>query len=79
MSENNLYPINPSFAAKANIRSEKQYQEMLDYANSNYEEYWSDLARKNISWHKPFTKSLEQLNPPFFTWFADGILSIDIY
>ena len=75
MSENNLYPINPSFAAKANIRSEKQYQEMLDYANSNYEEYWSDLARKNISWHKPFTKSLEQLNPPFFTWFADGILN----
>lgn len=75
MSENNLYYPKPEFTAKANIRSEKQYQNMVNYATEHYEEYWADLARKYISWHKPFTRTLEQPNPPFFTWFEDGTLN----
>lgn len=71
-----LYPVNPDFAARANIRSEDQYQSMIEYAKRDYEGYWADLARQYIDWYKPFTKVLNQDNPPFFTWFEDGYLNV---
>lgn len=75
-TEQVLYPVSPDFAAKANIRSEEQYQSMVEYANRDYEGYWADLARQYIDWNKPFTKILNQDNPPFFTWFEDGKLNV---
>jgi acetyl-CoA synthetase len=33
------------------------------------------LARENLSWHKPFTKVLDESNAPFCTWFDDGELN----
>lgn len=74
--EQQLYPVNKDFAATANIRSEEQYQSMVEYAKRDYEGYWADLARQYIDWHKPFTKILNQDNPPFFTWFEDGKLNV---
>lgn len=71
-----LYPVNPDFAVRANIRSEDQYQSMIEYAKRDYEGYWADLARQYIDWYKPFTKILNQDNPPFFTWFEDGYLNV---
>lgn len=70
-----LYPVNPEFTKKANIRSEEQYQSMIEYATRDYDGYWSDLARQYIDWHTPFTKGLVEKTPPFFTWFEDGYLN----
>jgi len=33
--------------------------------------FWADQA-KALSWHKPFTKTLDWSNPPFAKWFEDG-------
>jgi hypothetical protein len=33
------------------------------------------LARENLSWHKPFTKVLDESNAPFCKWFDDGELN----
>ena len=30
------------------------------------------VAREYVLWHKPFTKVLDESNPPFFKWFHDG-------
>jgi acetyl-CoA synthetase len=33
--------------------------------------FWATEAR-HLSWHKPFTKTLDWSNPPFAKWFEDG-------
>lgn len=74
--EQQLYPVNPEFAAQANVRSEQQYQSMIEYAKTDYEGYWADLARQYIDWSTPFTKILNRDNAPFFRWFEDGKLNV---
>lgn len=49
-----------------------QYQALCDEAERDYEGYWARLARENVQWTKPFTQVLDQSNPPFYKWFADG-------
>ncbi|MCZ6803308.1 MAG: propionyl-CoA synthetase [Proteobacteria bacterium] len=48
----------------------KAYQRSLEAP----EAYWSDVA-KDIHWDKPFTKVLDDDNPPFYKWFPDGKLN----
>ena len=40
-------------------------------ANQDRLAFWSNQANK-LSWHKPFTKTLDWTNPPFAKWFEDG-------
>jgi acetyl-CoA synthetase len=44
-------------------------------ANADPEAYWAGRARE-LHWHRPFTKVLDDSNPPFFKWFADGELNV---
>ena len=37
---------------------------------------WANLARETILWHKPFTKTLDESNAPFYKWFEDGELNV---
>ncbi len=48
----------------------KAYQRSLEAP----EAYWSDVA-KDIHWDKPFTKVLDDDDPPFYKWFPDGKLN----
>lgn len=75
-TEQQAFQVNPEFAAQANIRSEQQYQSMIEYAKSDYEGYWADLARQYIDWSTPFTKILNREHAPFFRWFEDGKLNV---
>jgi len=52
------------------------YQALCKAAQDDYPGYWANLAQKNIAWHKPFTKSLDDSNAPFFKWFEDGELNV---
>jgi acetyl-CoA synthetase len=38
--------------------------------------FWADKARELLTWDKPFTKTLNDENPPFYTWFEDGELNL---
>ncbi|WP_101830233.1 acetate--CoA ligase [Frankia canadensis] len=38
--------------------------------------FWADRARELLTWDKPFTQVLDDSNPPFYTWFADGELNL---
>lgn len=38
------------------------------------ETFWSEVA-KDIEWQKPFSTVLDDKNPPFYKWFADGELN----
>ena len=76
LTEQRMFPVNPDFAAQANIRSEQQYRNMIEQAESDYEGYWGDLARQYIDWNTPFSTVLNQTNAPFYKWFEEGTLNV---
>jgi len=39
------------------------------------EDFWAEQAR-TLHWQKPFTEVLDDSNPPFYKWFADGEINI---
>ncbi|MDC1281081.1 acetate--CoA ligase [Methylophilaceae bacterium] len=60
---------------KANISGMDAYETICKKFADNYEEAWADLAKELLIWEKPFTKILNEDNPPFFKWFEDGKLN----
>lgn len=75
LSEHRIFNPSDAFTKQANIHDETQYQEMLRFAEQDYDEYWASLARTNISWHKLFSKKLVEKENSF-TWFEDGLLNV---
>ena len=51
------------------------YDALCAEAHTDYEGFWARLARENLDWHTPFTEVLDESNPPFYRWFADGTLN----
>lgn len=45
--------------------------ELYDAAKADRLGFWAEQANQ-LSWHKPFTKTLDWTNPPFAKWFEDG-------
>ncbi len=64
------------FAQNAAIPDMDAYRALCRTAEENYEGFWAELARENVLWHKPFTKVLNETNPPFYKWFEDGELNV---
>ncbi len=65
-----------SFSAAAAIPDMASYQALCAQAEHDYEGYWGQLARENLSWQVPFTRVLDESNAPFFKWFDDGKLNV---
>jgi len=70
--------FNPSdeFVRQANISGMESYQALCKAAEQDYAGYWAKLARETLLWKKPFTKTLDESNAPFFKWFEDGELNV---
>jgi acetyl-CoA synthetase len=76
MHETRVFPPSEAFVKQANVSGMAAYQAMVDASKKDYAGYWADLARKNIQWKKPFTKTLNDSNAPFYKWFEDGLLNV---
>jgi acetyl-CoA synthetase len=74
MSEVKVYPPPAEFAAQANVPSLEAYQALYNAAAEKPEEFWGDLARKELHWFEPFSHVFEW-NPPFAKWFVGGKLN----
>jgi acetyl-CoA synthetase len=59
------------FAAQARVRDMGVYEA----AARDPEGYWADQAR-TLHWDQPFSTILDDSDPPFFKWFADGTLNV---
>ncbi len=55
MSQENLFPVNPEFAANAHIDNAK-YLAMYEQSISDPEAFWGEQG-KRLDWIKPYTKS----------------------
>lgn len=76
LNENRVFPPSDAFVNQANVSGMAAYQAMVDASQKDYPGYWANLARENIQWKKPFTKSLNDSNAPFYKWFEDGVLNV---
>ncbi|MES2934405.1 MAG: acetate--CoA ligase [Pseudomonadota bacterium] len=73
--ENRIFAPPAQFASDAAIGSMESYQAMCAEAERDYEGFWAKLANDNLSWHQPFTKTLDESQAPFYKWFEDGQLN----
>ena len=74
--ESRIFNPSADFVNNANISGMEAYQAMCAAAERDYEDFWAQLARENIAWHKPFTKTLNESEAPFYRWFEDGQLNV---
>jgi acetyl-CoA synthetase len=77
MSEpTHVYQPSSAAVAAATISGMDAYNALVAESESDYEGYWSRLAREFVSWKTPFTQGLDASEAPFFKWFADGTLNV---
>ena len=73
--ENRVFPPSAAASAGARFASMAQYDALCKEAADDFEGYWAKLARANLTWAKPFTKTLDESKAPFYKWFDDGTLN----
>ena len=76
LTETRIFPPSAEFSRNANVSGMSQYQSLRAEADADYQGFWSRHARELISWHKPYTRVLDETNAPFYRWFDDGELNI---
>src|SRR5690606_36319259 len=69
------YPVPEAFARAAHIGSRQAYDQLCEEARQDNAGFWGKLALSTLSWHKPFTKTLDESQAPFFKWFEDGLIN----
>jgi acetyl-CoA synthetase len=75
LQENRVFPPPADLVKNANVSGMAAYKALCDEAERDFEGFWSRMAREHVLWHKPFTKTLDESNAPFFKWFHDGELN----
>jgi acetyl-CoA synthetase len=76
LQETRVFPPPPELVKQANVSGMAAYRAMCQEAERDFEGFWAKHAREQLLWHKPFTKTLDESNAPFFKWFHDGELNV---
>ncbi len=75
LQETRVFPPSAEFVKQANISGMDAYRKLCAEAERDFEGFWARLAREEVLWHKPFTRTLDESKAPFFRWFHDGELN----
>ncbi|CAN7397727.1 MULTISPECIES: acetate--CoA ligase [unclassified Acidovorax] len=73
--ENRVFPPSDATVKAARVSGMAGYDALCAEADKDFEGFWARLARENVQWTKPFTRTLDESNAPFFKWFDDGELN----
>ena len=73
--ENRVFPPSEATLKAARISGMDGYNALCAEAENDFEGFWARLARENVVWTKPFTKTLDESDAPFYKWFDDGELN----
>lgn len=73
--ENRVFPPSEATVKGARISGMAAYDALCKEAEKDFEGFWARLARDNVVWTKPFSKTLNESNAPFYKWFEDGELN----
>ena len=74
MAEQNLYPPSREFTSRAHIQSLEEHRRLCERARQQPEEFWQELAERELHWFERWTKVFEW-DPPFARWFTGGKLN----
>jgi acetyl-CoA synthetase len=70
-----VYPPNPDFVRKAHVQGMDAYRDLYRRAQENPDEFWAEIASREVHWFEKWSKVLEW-NPPFAKWFVDATTNI---
>ncbi|KIQ25089.1 AMP-dependent synthetase [Variovorax paradoxus] len=73
--ENRVFPPDARATEGARISGMAAYDALCKEAEQDFEGFWTRLAKGNLQWTKPFTKTLDESKAPFYEWFGDGELN----
>ena len=73
--ENRVFYPSDAMAKSARVSGMDGYHALCAEAERDFEGFWARLARENVVWTKPFTRTLDESNAPFYQWFDDGELN----
>ena len=73
--ENRVFPPSEAMVKAARVSGMEGYNALCAEADKDFEGFWARLARENVVWNKPFTRTLDESNAPFYQWFDDGELN----
>ena len=73
--ENRVFYPSEASQKGARISGMPAYQALCEAAEQDYEGFWAQLARDNLSWSRAFSRTLDESNAPFYKWFEDGELN----
>ena len=73
--ENRVFPPSDATVKAARISGMDGYNALCAAAEKDFEGFWAQLARDNVVWNKPFTRTLDESSAPFYKWFDDGELN----
>ena len=74
LDEQRLFDPPAAFHAAARIRDEQIYAD----ADRDPAAWWKARALEELAWMDAPTQGLDDSNPPFYKWFADGMLNVSV-
>ena len=76
LHENRVFEPSVAFKQQATVSGMAAYSALCVEFDADYAGTWAKLARELLVWHKPFTKTLNESQAPFYKWFEDGELNV---
>src|ERR1700749_1798170 len=74
LREHRVFPPPEEFAAKAHIKSLKEYETLYNQSIEDPEKFWAGAA-KELHWFTPWSKVLDW-NLPWAKWFVGGKINV---
>src|SRR5689334_7852352 len=74
MADPSVYSPSPEFVQKARVQGIAGYRELYQKAAEKPEEFWGELAEKELAWFRKWNHVFEW-NPPFAKWFAGATIN----
>ena len=71
MASANVYPPSIEFSQRAHVKSLDEYRALYRKAAEKPEEFWGELAGKELFWFQKWSHVFEW-HPPFAKWFVGG-------
>jgi acetyl-CoA synthetase len=68
--------VPPRAFAEAAQPNGRELAALYKAAATDYLGFWADQAREELTWHRPFTETLDDSEAPNYRWFGDGQLNV---
>src|ERR1700761_4796537 len=75
LHERRRFAPTAQFVAQAQLKTD-ELQRLRQQTAAEPQAFWADHARRELIWHRPFTRVLDESGAPNFEWFADGQLNV---